>query len=226
MENWDLLPTYSIVSVVGFRLLSIIFAGQRPHLPNSAGMNTTHSTFGEGGLGMKCQSWKSGGQKPPSYITKCTLCIRKIKWWPLLPMTYYCGAAIKGWHTDTMKRSSLQSSGASVKVKVKVLLLYSAAQLKQMVSVALYNLTPGRGLTQPCCEPSPWGDQSRQAAYIPCRASAKCLSSLCCQSQFYTLVRWGTHGVHILPKDVTAQLGLVMYHTMEQCQQDGHPSMY
>ena len=23
-----------------------------------------------------------------------------------------------------------------------------------------------------------------------------------------------------------AQLGLVMYHTMEQCQQDGHPSMY
>ena len=28
-----------------------------------------------------------------------------------------------------------------------------------MVSVALYNLTPGRGLTQPWCEPSPWGDQ-------------------------------------------------------------------
>ena len=112
------------------------------------------------------------------------------------------------------------------KVKVKVLLLYSTAQLNQMVSVALYNLTPGRGLTQPWCEPSPWGDQSRWAAYIPCRTSTKCLSSLCCQSQFYTLVRWGTHGVHILPKDVTAQLGLVTYHTMEQCWQDGHPSMY
>ena len=42
-----------------------------------------------------------------------------------------------------------------VKVKVKVLLLYSAAQLNQMVSVVLYNLTPGRGLTQPWCEPSP-----------------------------------------------------------------------
>ena len=108
--------------------------------------------------------------------------------------------------------------------EVKVLLLYSATQLNQMVSLALYNLTPGRGLTQPWCEPSPWGDQSRQAAYIPCRASTKCLSSLCCQSQFYTLVRWGTHGVHILPKDVTAQLGPVMYHTMEQCWQDvTHP---
>ena len=114
----------------------------------------------------------------------------------------------------------------STKVKVKVLLLYSAAQLNQMVSVVLYNLTPGRWLTQPWCEPSPWGDQSRWAAYIPCRASSKCLSFLCCQSQFYTLVRWGTHGVHILPKDVTAQLGPVTYHTMEQCWQDGHPSMY
>ena len=32
------------------------------------------------------------------------------------------------------------------------------------------------------------------------------------------------HGVHILTKDVTAQLGLVMYHTMEQCQRDiTHP---
>ena len=31
--------------------------------------------------------------------------------------------------------------------EVKVLLLYSTAQLNQMVSVALYNLTPGRGLT-------------------------------------------------------------------------------
>ena len=29
------------------------------------------------------------------------------------------------------------------------------APLDQMVSVALYNLTPGRGLTQPWCEPSP-----------------------------------------------------------------------
>ena len=35
--------------------------------------------------------------------------------------------------------------------------------------------------------------------------------------QFYTLVRWGTCGVHILLKDVTAQLSLVTYHTMEQC---------
>ena len=34
-------------------------------------------------------------------------------------------------------------------LKVKVLPLYSAAQLDQMVSVVLYNLTPGRGLTQP-----------------------------------------------------------------------------
>ena len=34
-------------------------------------------------------------------------------------------------------------------IKVKVLLLYSTTQLNQMVSVALYNLTPGRGLTQP-----------------------------------------------------------------------------
>ena len=65
------------------------------------------------------------------------------------------------------------------------------ALLDQMVSVALYNLTPGRGLTQPWCEPSPWGDQSRWAAYIPCMASAKYLSSLCfCQSQFYTLLWW------------------------------------
>ena len=40
-------------------------------------------------------------------------------------------------------------------IKVKVLLLYSAAQLNQMVSIALHNLTPGRGLTQPWCEPSP-----------------------------------------------------------------------
>ena len=46
-------------------------------------------------------------------------------------------------------------------IKVKVLLLYSTAQLNQMVSVALYNLTPDRGLTQPWYEPSPWGDQSR-----------------------------------------------------------------
>ena len=38
---------------------------------------------------------------------------------------------------------------------IKVLLLYSTAQLNHMVSVALYNLTPGRGLTQPWCEPSP-----------------------------------------------------------------------
>ena len=120
---------------------------------------------------------------------------------------------------------TLQGNGPDY-LKVKVLLLYSAAQLNQMVSVVLYNLTPGRGITQPWCEPSPWGDQSRWAAYISCRASAKCLSSQCCQSRFYTLVRWGTHGVHILPKDVTAQLGLVTYHTMEQCQQDGHPSMY
>ena len=60
-----------------------------------------------------------------------------------------------------------------------------------MVSVALYNLTPGRGLTQPWCEPSPWSDQSRWAAHIPCMASAKYLSSLCfCHSQFYTLVWW------------------------------------
>ena len=29
------------------------------------------------------------------------------------------------------------------------------APLDQTVSVVLYNLTPGRGLTQPCCEPSP-----------------------------------------------------------------------
>ena len=40
-------------------------------------------------------------------------------------------------------------------VKVKVLLLCSATQLDQMVSVALYNLTPDRGLTQPWCESSP-----------------------------------------------------------------------
>ena len=40
-----------------------------------------------------------------------------------------------------------------IKVKVKVLLYI--APLNQMVSVALYNLTPGRGLTQPWCEPSP-----------------------------------------------------------------------
>ena len=43
----------------------------------------------------------------------------------------------------------------NIKVKVKVLFLYSATQLNQMVSVALYNLTPGRGLTKPWCEPSP-----------------------------------------------------------------------
>ena len=29
------------------------------------------------------------------------------------------------------------------------------APLDQTVSVVLYNLTPGRGLTQPLCEPSP-----------------------------------------------------------------------
>ena len=75
--------------------------------------------------------------------------------------------------------------------------------LDQTVLVALYNLTSGRGLTQPWCEPSPWGDQSRWVAYIPCRGSAKCLSSVCCQSQFYTLGWWGKHGVHIFPKDVT-----------------------
>ena len=39
-----------------------------------------------------------------------------------------------------------------VRISVKkVLLLYSATQLDQMVSVVLYNLTPGRGLTQPWC---------------------------------------------------------------------------
>ena len=36
--------------------------------------------------------------------------------------------------------------------KVKVLLLYSA---DRPVSVALYNLTPGRGLTQLWCKSSP-----------------------------------------------------------------------
>ena len=80
---------------------------------------------------------------------------------------------------------------------------FNIVPLDWTVSVALYNLTPGRGLTQPWCEPSPWGDQSRWAAYIPCRASAKCLPSLCCQSQFYILVWWDMHGVHIFPKDVT-----------------------
>ena len=43
----------------------------------------------------------------------------------------------------------------SLYLKVKVLLLYSATQLNLTVSVALYNLTPGRGLNQPWCEPSP-----------------------------------------------------------------------
>ena len=41
------------------------------------------------------------------------------------------------------------------------------------VSVVLYNLTTGRGLTQPWCEPSPWGDQIRQLlipAYCACPA--------------------------------------------------------
>ena len=75
-------------------------------------------------------------------------------------------------------------------VKVKVLLLYNATRPDGFSSA--YNLTPGRGLTQPWCEPSLQGDQSRWAAYIPCRASTKYLSSLCfCQSQFYTLVWWG-----------------------------------
>ena len=69
-------------------------------------------------------------------------------------------------------------------VKVKVLLLYSTTRPE--VSVALYNLTPGRGLAQPWCEPSPWGGQSRWAAYIPCRASTKYLSSLCFASPNFT----------------------------------------
>ena len=47
------------------------------------------------------------------------------------------------------------SQNGAIKVKVKVLLLYITTQLDQMVSVALNNLTPGRGLTQPWCEPSP-----------------------------------------------------------------------
>ena len=50
-----------------------------------------------------------------------------------------------------------------------------------MVSVVLYNLTPGRGLTQPWCEPSSWGEESRQAAL----SSNKCLSSLCFASAHF-----------------------------------------
>ena len=36
---------------------------------------------------------------------------------------------------------------------------------------------------------------------------------------------WGVAHMefHILPKDVTAQLGLVTCHTMEHGRQDGHP---
>ena len=71
-----------------------------------------------------------------------------------------------------------------------------------MVSVALYNLTPGRGLTQPWCEPSPSGDQSRWAAYILCRASTNICPSnvlpvpilhLCIMEQVSDLSRHAQH---------------------------------
>ena len=56
----------------------------------------------------------------------------------------------------TQDTSSIEEKNVEeISLKVKVLLLYSTAQLNQMVSVVLYNLTPGRGLTQPWCEPSP-----------------------------------------------------------------------
>ena len=51
--------------------------------------------------------------------------------------------------------TELELCGLAINIKVKVLFLYSATQLNQMVSEALYNLTPDRGLTKPWCEPSP-----------------------------------------------------------------------
>ena len=39
-------------------------------------------------------------------------------------------------------------------------------QMDLTFSVALYILTLGRGLTQPWCEPSPWGDQTDGKLYL------------------------------------------------------------
>ena len=88
--------------------------GQRLHLWSSAGMNGTDITFGEGNLGKKCPSGRSGEQKPPSCITKYAQCTKKKRWQPLLPMTCYCGAHIKDWWTGTTKRKSLWLSGAPI----------------------------------------------------------------------------------------------------------------
>ena len=52
------------------------------------------------------------------------------------------------------KRAIIFERSFFVKVKVKVLLLYSAAR-PDGFSSALQPLLPGRGLTQPWCEPSP-----------------------------------------------------------------------